>query len=86
MCVSYIASAVTVASIAVLMDVAVRCCCRPRDYHPYSERNSRLAMLLMLLLGDRYNQKYIRMAKQIGYDHIVNDDSVFECDTASDEE
>ena len=40
----------------------------------------------MLLLGDRYNQKYIRMAKQIGYDHIVNDDSVFECDTASDDE
>jgi len=35
-------------------------------------------MLLMILLSDKPNRKYVRMAKQIGIDHIVSDDTLFE--------
>lgn len=49
------------------------------------ERNSRLAMLLMILLADKPNRKYVRMAKQIGVDHILTDDSLFDTDDSDSE-
>ena len=54
-------------------------CCRRRPVAAASvERNSRLAMLLVILLSDKPNRKYVRMAKQIGIDHIVSDDTLFD--------
>ena len=53
-------------------------CCQRRPGAANTERNSRLAMLLMILLSDKPNRKYVRMAKQIGIDHIVSDDTLFE--------
>jgi hypothetical protein len=84
-----------VAGSAALLVVSIvaglRCCCTTSTevgtgavtYE--DERNSRLAMLLMILLADKPNRKYVRMAKQIGVDHILTDDSLFDTDDSDSE-
>jgi len=68
---------------AVLLTTLIGSLCCPRRaatsvVTASEERNSRLAMLLMILLSDKPNRKYLRMAKQIGIDHIVTDDTLFD--------
>jgi len=67
----YITGAAAVITTSILGKIVIRCCIRGRHDE---ERNSRLAMLLMILLSEKPNRKYVRVAKQIGTDHIVSDE------------
>jgi len=77
------------ALLVVSLMAGLRYCCTPTpevvDGSYEDERNSRLAMLLMILLADKPNRKYVRMAKQIGVDHILTDDSLFDTDDSDSE-
>ena len=77
------------ALLVVSLAAGLRYCCTPAPEEGHvvyeGERNSRLAMLLMILLADKPNRKYVRMAKQIGVDHILTDDSLFDTDDSDSE-
>jgi hypothetical protein len=47
----------------------------PMDYDDINDKNSKLAFMLMMLLSvePKLNEKYIHFARNIGYDHIVED-------------
>ena len=79
----YITVAASLATAALFYELCSSCCCARRGAD-LGERNSRLAMLLVLLLADRPNHKYIQMAKEIGIDHMIKDDSVFRAAETSD--
>lgn len=78
----YITVAAGLATAALFYELC-SCCCARRGVD-LGERNSRLAMLLVLLLADRPNRKYIQMAKEIGIDHMIKDDRVFQAEVTSD--
>lgn len=64
----------------LLFASSLLCCGSPKkeveveeEYVNVDDRNSRLAFMLMLLLLENKsaNRKYIKMAENIGYDHIL---------------
>jgi len=71
---------ITGAATMLLITLVGSICCRrrPAFIAGTEERNARLAMLLMILLSDKPNRKYVRVAKQIGVEHIVSDDTLFD--------
>ena len=79
----YITVAAGLATAALFCEVFYCCCCARRGVD-VGERNSRLAMLLVLLLVDKPNHKYIQMAKEIGIDHMIKDDRGFQAERTSD--
>lgn len=86
--IQYVAGSAAVAVISLMAGLRY-CCASTSDVGQTvyeDERNSRLAMLLMILLADKPNRKYVRMAKQIGVDHILTDDSLFDSSDDSDSE
>ena len=80
----YITVAAGIATAALFCEVFYCCCCARRGAD-LGERNSRLAMLLVILLADRPNRKYIQMAKEIGIDHMIKDDRVFQAEQETSE-
>jgi hypothetical protein len=78
-----VAAAFVAVPTILLFNMLFCCCCNRADDKTYEdkeveaidvdERNSKLAFMLMLLLTEKKKEhrKYIRMADNIGYDHII---------------